>query len=243
MSTEIGTLHGKPLVVNWRSIQNGPTPHPQITVIEGQGEAAVQVTRDKRDEEFTEIENNKELVDIQATNFLKVCALGNVGNTGNQGTQNYVQITDNVGKKVICYNCRGEGHMKASFAQELFMANLSSTSGTNDATTSQVNEREIDDNTILYHQYQLDNEVQDVPTEVSSAPPGEISMITILVKPDLDQTIIQCNKRNAELKEENVLLKSKLSQNVESINSLKNETKKVVSFLKRRTVRNGTLKK
>ncbi|GJT52080.1 hypothetical protein Tco_0978237 [Tanacetum coccineum] len=49
------------------------------------------------------------------------------------------------------------------------------------------------------------------------------------VKHDLDQTIIQRNKRNAELEEENVLLKSKLSQNVVSINSLKNESKKVVS--------------
>ncbi|GJW29769.1 hypothetical protein Tco_0046644 [Tanacetum coccineum] len=54
----------------WRSIQNGPTPHPQITVTEGQGDDAVQVTRDKRDEEFTEIENNKELAGrIQATTF------------------------------------------------------------------------------------------------------------------------------------------------------------------------------
>ncbi|GJS21866.1 hypothetical protein Tco_0450498 [Tanacetum coccineum] len=65
-----------------------------------------------------------------------------------------------------------------------FMANLSSTSGTNGATTGQVNETrvesDIDDNTIPYHQYQLDSEVQDVPTEVSSAPPSEISMITIL---------------------------------------------------------------
>ncbi|GKA75365.1 phospholipase D delta [Tanacetum coccineum] len=51
------------------------------------------------------------------------------------------------------------------------------------------------------------------------------------VKHDLDQTIIQHNKRNAELEEENVLLKSKLSQNIESINSLKNESKKVVSDL------------
>ncbi|GJR08256.1 hypothetical protein Tco_0790908 [Tanacetum coccineum] len=165
-------------------------------------------------------------------------------------------------------------------AAAAFMANLSSISGTNGATTSQVNEvhtdanqifdnlnhllthemhqeeyldfdveSNINDNTILYHQYQLDSEVQDVPTEVSSAPPGEISMITILddlrtqldghlkvnqeqslvndslraelarckqemvslernkVKHDLDQTIIQRNKRNAELEEENVLLK------------------------------------
>ncbi|GJS22727.1 retrovirus-related pol polyprotein from transposon TNT 1-94 [Tanacetum coccineum] len=602
-------IRGKPLgKLIWRSIQNGPTPHPQITVTEGQGEAAVQVTRDKRDEEFTEIENNKELADIQATNILRLPrhvfnilnqtrtgkeiwdnvellmkgsgkslqqqkeelfdeyerfraignesihdyfvhfhklindmkitqldipthqmntkfvnnlppywakyvtnvknnkdisattyvelytylksyephamktlkkqeqststvdplaylaqtthyhaptqtttppipqygplsystsqqvpqssndsmlatmnqivnllsgfqkqfpptnnqlrtssnsrshatvhdgqiitetvqrrAPGNVGNTGNQGTKNYGQMTDNVGKKVICYNCRGEGHVSrqckekkrvkdsqyfkdkmllmeakekgtvldaeaeafladvectAPYDQPLaitttnmfevshedaydsdvdegphaaaaFMANLSSTSGTNGATTSQVNEvhtdanqifdnvnhllthemhqeehldsdveSDIDDNTIPYHQYQLDSEVQDVPTEVSSAPPGEISMITILddlrtqldghlkvnqeqslvndslraelarckqemvslernkVKHDLDQTIIQRNKRNAELEEENVLLKSKLSQNVESINSLKNESKKVVS--------------
>ncbi|GJZ94531.1 TRAF-type zinc finger domain-containing protein 1-like protein [Tanacetum coccineum] len=261
-------------------------------------------------------------------------------------------MTDNVGKKVICYNCRGEGHVsrqckekkrvkdsqyfkdkmllmeakekgtvldaeaeafladdaydsdvdEGPHAAAAFMANLSSTSGTNGATTSQVNEvhtdanqifdnvnhllthemhqeehldsdveSDIDDNTIPYHQYQLDSDVQDVPTEVSSAPPGEISMITILddlrtqldghlkvnqeqslvndslraelarckqemvslernkVKHDLDQTIIQRNKRNAELEEENVLLKSKLSQNVVSINSLKNESKKVVS--------------
>ncbi|GJR30241.1 retrovirus-related pol polyprotein from transposon TNT 1-94 [Tanacetum coccineum] len=269
-------------------------------------------------------------------------APGNVGNTGNRGTQNYGQMTDNVGKKVICYNCRGEGHVSrqckekkrvkdsqyfkdkmllmeakekgtvldaeaeafladvectAPYDQPLaitttnmfevshedaydsdvdegphaaaaFMANLSSTSGTNGATTSQVNEvhtdanqifdnvnhllthemhqeehldsdveSDIDDNTIPYHQYQLDSEVQDVPTEVSSAPPAELArgkqeMVSLernKVKHDLDQTIIQLNKLNDELEEENVLLKSKLSQNVESINSLKNESKKVVS--------------
>nr|GEV55410.1 integrase, catalytic region, zinc finger, CCHC-type, peptidase aspartic, catalytic [Tanacetum cinerariifolium] len=52
-------------------------------------------------------------------------------------------------------------------AASAFMANLSTTSGTNGATTSHVNE-------------QLDCEVQDVPTEVSSVSPGEISIITIL---------------------------------------------------------------
>ncbi|GJY28079.1 hypothetical protein Tco_0403846 [Tanacetum coccineum] len=36
-------IRGKPLgKLIWRSIQNGPTPHPQITVTEGQGEDAVQ---------------------------------------------------------------------------------------------------------------------------------------------------------------------------------------------------------
>ncbi|GKA62366.1 integrase, catalytic region, zinc finger, CCHC-type containing protein [Tanacetum coccineum] len=140
-------------------------------------------------------------------------------------------MTDNVGKKVICYNCRRKGHVSrqckekkrvkdsqyfkdkmllmeakekgtildakaeafladvectAPYDQPLaimttnmfevshedaydsdidegplaaaaFMANLLSISGTNGATT-----------------------IQDVPTKVSSAPPGEISMITIL---------------------------------------------------------------
>ncbi|GJS98158.1 hypothetical protein Tco_0819328 [Tanacetum coccineum] len=190
-------------------------------------------------------------------------ALGNVGNTRSRGNQSYGNVTTATGKKVICYNYRGEGHVTRQYkepkrakdsqyfkdkmllmeakekrvtldaeaeaflanveciapydqplamattnifevnhedaydsdvdegpnAAAAFMANLSSTSGTNGATTSQVNKEEyldsdvesdIDDNTIPYHQYQLDSEVQDVPTEVSSAPPGEISMITIL---------------------------------------------------------------
>ncbi|GKE27103.1 integrase, catalytic region, zinc finger, CCHC-type containing protein [Tanacetum coccineum] len=38
-------------------------------------------------------------------------ALGNVGNTSTRGTQNYGQVTDNKGKLVICYNCRGKGHI------------------------------------------------------------------------------------------------------------------------------------
>ncbi|GKB95797.1 retrovirus-related pol polyprotein from transposon TNT 1-94 [Tanacetum coccineum] len=38
-------------------------------------------------------------------------APGNVGNTGNRRTQSYRQMTNNKGKKVICYNCRGEGHV------------------------------------------------------------------------------------------------------------------------------------
>ncbi|GJS67988.1 retrovirus-related pol polyprotein from transposon TNT 1-94 [Tanacetum coccineum] len=559
----------------WRSIQNGPTLHPQITVTEGQGDAVVQVTRDKTDEEFTENENDRELADIQATNILssgksllqkkeelfdeyeqfraignesihdyfvrfhklindmKITQLGilthqmntkfvnnlppywakyvtnvknnkdisattyvelytylksyephamktlkkqeqsssivdplaylastthhhtptqttnplpstssltippqpaaqssndamlatmnqivnflsgfqkqfpptnnqlrtssnsrshatvhdgkivtetvqrrapgNVGNTGNRGTQSYGQMTDNKGKKVICYNCRGEGHVarqckekkrvkdsqyfkdkmllmeakekgavldaeaeafladvectapydeplaitttnvfevshedaydsdvdEGPNAAAAFMANLSSTNG---ASTSHVNEvhtndnpisdnvnhlmshemhqeeqlnsdvdSDIDDNTIPYHQYQVYSEVKTVPTEVSSVSPGEISMITILddlrtqldghlkvnqeqslvneslrdeldkcklemqslernkVKHDLYKTIVQRNKRNAELEQENVLLKSNLSQKDESINFLKSESKKVLS--------------
>ncbi|GJS35260.1 hypothetical protein Tco_0533642 [Tanacetum coccineum] len=62
-------------------------------------------------------------------------------------------------------------------------------------------ESDIDDNTIPYHQYQLDSEVQDVPTEVSSAPPGEISMITILddLRTQLDGHL-KCWSRMAKMK-------------------------------------------
>lgn len=38
-------------------------------------------------------------------------APGNVGRTGTKGTPGYGQVTDKQGKKVICYNCRGEGHV------------------------------------------------------------------------------------------------------------------------------------
>ncbi|GJY20036.1 hypothetical protein Tco_0392602 [Tanacetum coccineum] len=89
-------IRGKPLgKLIWRSIQNGPTPHPQITMTEGQGDAAVQVTRDKRDEEFTEIENNKELADIQATNILSQGLPRHVFNILNQ-TRTGKEIWDNV---------------------------------------------------------------------------------------------------------------------------------------------------
>ncbi|GKA62365.1 hypothetical protein Tco_0761884 [Tanacetum coccineum] len=62
---------------------------------EGQGDAAVQVTRDKRDEEYTEIENNKELADIQATNILSQGLPRHVFNILNQ-TRTGKEIWDNV---------------------------------------------------------------------------------------------------------------------------------------------------
>ncbi|GJT81054.1 retrovirus-related pol polyprotein from transposon TNT 1-94 [Tanacetum coccineum] len=250
-------------------------------------------------------------------------APGNVGNTGARG------------KKVICYNCRGEGHvarqckepkrkmdsqyfkdkallMEAKEKREMcpnaavaFMANLSSTSATN----SQVNEvhsnnnaicdnvhdqlsqemhqdehldsdaeTEIDDNTIPYHQYLLDTEAQNVPTEVSADTSDKVSMIAILtdlqtqldghakvnqdkcleietlknellqckqeiyrldtqkVKLDLENKVrqeqalvIQRNKRNAELVQENDLLKSTLSGKEKSIAFLQSEKEKIFS--------------
>ncbi|GJU27372.1 retrovirus-related pol polyprotein from transposon TNT 1-94, partial [Tanacetum coccineum] len=294
-------------------------------------------------------------------------APGNVGNTGARG------------KKVICYNCRGEGHVarqckepkrkmdsqyfkdkallmeakekgdvldaeaeafladvectapydqpqaltttnmfqanhedaydsdvdEGPNAAVAFMANLSSTSATNsqvnevhsndnpifDNVDYQLNqemhqeehldsdaETEIDDNTIPYHQYLLDTEAQNVPTEVSADTSDKVSMIAILtdlqtqldghakvnqekclevetlknelsqckqeiyrldtqkVKLDLENKVrqeqalvIQRNKRNAELVQENDLLKSTLSGKEKSIAFLQSEKEKILS--------------
>ncbi|GJY64080.1 hypothetical protein Tco_0465540 [Tanacetum coccineum] len=63
--------------------------------IQGQGDAAVHVMRDKLDEEFTEIENNRELADIQATNILSQGLPRYVFNILNQ-TRTGKEILDNV---------------------------------------------------------------------------------------------------------------------------------------------------
>ena len=310
-------------------------------------------------------------------------APGNVGKTGTKGNPGYGQVIDKQGKKVICYNCRGEGHVArqcnepkrkqdsqyfkdkmllmeakekgaeldaeaeafladvectAPYDQPLsltttnmfhvnhedaydsdvdegpnaavaFMANLSSTSANDNQVNEVYNndnqicdnvnyqltqeihqeehldsdvESDIDDNTIPYHQYLLDSEAQNVPTEVSVESSDKISMIAILtdlqtqldghvkvnqaqslenetlktelvrcqqeicrldtqqIKLDLENQFRQeqnlvtmRNKRNAELEQENVLLKSTLKSTIsnkdESIASLKSEIQKVLS--------------
>nr|GEV09300.1 hypothetical protein [Tanacetum cinerariifolium] len=63
-------IKGKPYgKLIWKSIQNGPTPHPQTTDPAPEG-GAVPPLRNKRDEEFTEENNRNELADIQAINIL-----------------------------------------------------------------------------------------------------------------------------------------------------------------------------
>ncbi|GJZ12817.1 retrovirus-related pol polyprotein from transposon TNT 1-94 [Tanacetum coccineum] len=225
-------------------------------------------------------------------------APGNVGNTGARG------------KKVICYNCRGEGHVarqckepkrkmdsqyfkdkallmeakekgdvldaeaeafladvectapydqpqaltttnmfqanhedaydsdvdEGPNAAVAFMANLSSTSATNnpvnevhsndnqifDNVDYQIQEMhqeehldsdaetEIDDNTIPYHQYLLDTEAQNVPTEVSADTSDKVSMIAILT--DLQTQLDGHAKVNQEKSLEIETLKNELLQ-------------------------------
>nr|GEY87087.1 hypothetical protein [Tanacetum cinerariifolium] len=347
-------IRGKPLgKLIWRSIQNGPTPHPQITVTEGQGAAAVQVTRDKMDEEFIEIENNKELADIQATNILsqglprRVFNILNQTHTGKEiwdnvellmkvyrhphlhslyppqlvaqssndatlatmnqivnllsgfqkqfpptnnqlktssnsrshATVHDVQIVTETVQRKASGNVGNTDKMLLMEAKEkeavldaeveafladveyegphaavAFMANLSSTSGTNGATISHFNkvhtddnqifdnvihllahemhkeehldsdvESDINDNTIPYHQYQLDSEVQDVPTEeqsmVNDSLRAELARYENLVKEvtefmqifdELDKEYEQCvlEKKKFQIEKKNLLIQN-----------------------------------
>nr|GEX24242.1 hypothetical protein [Tanacetum cinerariifolium] len=59
-SSAAGKPHGKRI---WKSIQNGPTPHPKTTNQSPEG-GAVPPPKNKRDEEFTEEDNRNELADI-----------------------------------------------------------------------------------------------------------------------------------------------------------------------------------
>nr|GEY54057.1 hypothetical protein [Tanacetum cinerariifolium] len=108
-------IHGKPLgKLIWRSILNGPTQHPQITVTEGQGAVALQVIRDKTDEEFTKIKNNRELADIQATNILSQGLPRHVFNILNQ-TRTVKEIWDSVDLLM-----KGSGKSLQQKKEELF---------------------------------------------------------------------------------------------------------------------------
>ncbi|GJT92765.1 hypothetical protein Tco_1081610 [Tanacetum coccineum] len=89
-------IRGKPLgKVIWKSIKNGPSPHPMITVTTGEGKQQTQMTREKTDDEFTEAENNKERADIQATNILSQGLPRHIFNILNQ-TESAKEICENV---------------------------------------------------------------------------------------------------------------------------------------------------
>nr|GEZ53255.1 hypothetical protein [Tanacetum cinerariifolium] len=75
------------------------------------------------------------------------------------------------------------------YASATFMANISSTGGTNDLSSRHINEEEhlnsevdsvLDDNMITYDEYQNDSGVEAVPTVVSADEADKQSMISVL---------------------------------------------------------------
>nr|GEZ37873.1 hypothetical protein [Tanacetum cinerariifolium] len=175
-------------------------------------------------------------------------------------------------------------------ASAAFMANLSSIDGTNGSSLSNINEEEhlnsdvdsvLDDNMIMYDEYQNDSRVEAVPFVVSADEANKQSMIAFLqcmhteiagyvrvndehklvnttltvdlerckiemqafkhnkVKHDLDMAIVERNKRNAELEEENVMLKSTLKSKVVSVENLQQKSKQVLT--KKKTLKDKYL--
>ncbi|GKB49793.1 retrovirus-related pol polyprotein from transposon TNT 1-94 [Tanacetum coccineum] len=318
-----GKPNGKQI---WKSIQNGPTPHPMITDPPPTDSAAVPAPRKKLDSEFSEEENKLEMADTQAEIILSQ------GRTiqqrkedlfdeyerfraiGNESIHDYfVRFHKLVNDMKITQLNIPTHQMNTKFVNNLpaywgkltmtQIANLLSivtepvqrkaqvkmdNTGARGKkvimfTTADEKEQtpmrtEIDDNTIPYHQYLLDTEAQNVPTEVSADTSDKVSMIAILtdlqtqldghakvnqekcleietlknellqckqeicrldthkVKLDLENKVrqeqalvIQRNKRNAELVQENDLLKVTLSGKEKSIAFLQSEKEKILS--------------
>ncbi|GJU56159.1 hypothetical protein Tco_1229873 [Tanacetum coccineum] len=83
------------------------------------------------------------------------------------------------------------------------------------------------DNTISYHQYQLNNKVESVPTDVSSVIPGEISVITILE--DLRSQLEGHIKTNEEQSFANDSLKAELERYKTQVKGIEDNLFKEVS--------------
>nr|GEW70213.1 retrotransposon protein, putative, Ty3-gypsy subclass [Tanacetum cinerariifolium] len=173
-------------------------------------------------------------------------APGNVSNAGTKRNQGYGKKTDMNGKKVICYNCYGEGHVAREckepkrakdthhedaydfdiddgpHAVDAFMANLSSTKEANGISSSKINE------------YLLLTEAVVPPTEKPSethyVSPGEMYLqdqITAII-PQLEGHI----KTNKDLSQANESLKAELAQCKLEMQRLEcnKETKKTIAL-------------
>ncbi|GJX95644.1 hypothetical protein Tco_0351442 [Tanacetum coccineum] len=107
-------------------------------------------------------------------------------------------------------------HAAATFMANLMQTGPSTGQGTSNDTDFHSRDSDVDsviddhDNTIPYHQYQLNNEVESVPTDVSSVIPGEISVITIL--DDLRSQLEGHIKTNEEQSFANDSLKAELER-------------------------------
>ncbi|GJS92203.1 hypothetical protein Tco_0774839 [Tanacetum coccineum] len=89
-------IRGKPNgKLIWKSIQNGPTPHPMITDPPPTDSAAVPAPREKLDSEFSEEENKLEMADTQAEIILSQGLPRHIFNNLNQ-TSTAKEIWDNV---------------------------------------------------------------------------------------------------------------------------------------------------
>ncbi|GKF29883.1 hypothetical protein Tco_0096225 [Tanacetum coccineum] len=89
-------IRGKPNgKLIWKSIQDGPTPHPMITDPPPTDSAAVPAPREKLDSEFNDEENKLKMADTQAEIILSQGLPRHIFNILNQ-TSTAKEIWDNV---------------------------------------------------------------------------------------------------------------------------------------------------
>ncbi|GJR76020.1 retrotransposon protein, putative, ty1-copia subclass [Tanacetum coccineum] len=156
-------------------------------------------------------------------------------------------MTDNIRKKVICYNCHGEGHVSrqckekkrvkdSQYFKDKMLLMEAKEKGTvldarveaflADVECTTPYDQPLAITTTNMFEFQLDSEVQDVPTEVSSAPPGvrkpntilddltgssaNISMVTIL--DEMRDTLDEKTQENQDLSLENQNLTAELAK-------------------------------
>ncbi|GJT29778.1 hypothetical protein Tco_1394312 [Tanacetum coccineum] len=236
-------IRGKPNgKLIWKSIQNGPTPHPMVTDPPPTNSTVMPAPRKKLDSEFNDEENKLEMADTQAEIILSQGLPRHIFNILNQ-TSTAKEIWDNVEmlmqgsgrtlqqrkedlplirivnepdseegvrtkeeswtlstlkiksfmmeakEKGVVLDADAEAFlvmirrgMKGPMLLLLSWPNLSSNRGApGEEHLDSDAETEIDDNTIPYHQYLLDTEAQNVPTEVSADASDKVSMIAILI--------------------------------------------------------------
>ncbi|GJR88812.1 hypothetical protein Tco_0212823 [Tanacetum coccineum] len=109
-------IRGKPLgKLIWRSIQNGPTSASPNLYDKESVPSFVELIPTLKSLEPHALKTLRKQEQCMTGKLLletiREELLGNVGNRVIRGTQNYGQMMDNIGKKVICYNYHGEGHV------------------------------------------------------------------------------------------------------------------------------------
>ncbi|GKA89605.1 hypothetical protein Tco_0811417 [Tanacetum coccineum] len=217
---------GKPLgKLIGKFIRYGLGPHPMITVTTGEDvECTTPYAEPLAITTTTAFEVSHEDAydsDVDEAPHAAAAFMANLMQTGpstRQGTSN----DNDFHSEVQTYDNHFFDNMHLQVLQEIHKGELL------DSNVDSV----IDDhdNTIPYHQYQLNNEVESVPTDVSYVVPGGISVQNLeqsKVKKDLEQLVFERNKRNADLEEQLVSLKQQLLQHVESNKSLKTESEKL----------------
>nr|GEV16964.1 hypothetical protein [Tanacetum cinerariifolium] len=159
-------------------------------------------------------------------------ALGSVSNACTKGNQGYGKKIDRNGKKVICYNCHGKGHVAREckepkrakdtqyYKDKMMLSDAKDRGVIMDAEA----EAFLADDA-------YDFDVDDGPHAAAAfmANLSSTEEANSISSRKINEAIVERNKWNAELEKENLLLKRTIFKKEESIKALNEKNKKVVS--------------